>query len=168
MSHHQLFCPILKSIIFYSNSHDSVDDVKLILENHRSSVLSNDVDDIFRITVRRSHIWDDALRAVRRNFDESKHIRITFLGESAIDGGGPRREFFMLLMNSIKENNSLLEGPSNSRVVRHNTAALQDELYLSMGKMIALSVVHGGPGQCSFHVIINSQFHFSECCFNSS
>ena len=126
--------------------------------------MSNDVDDIFRITVRRSHIWDDALRAVKRNFVESKHIRITFLGESAIDGGGPRREFFMLLMNSIKENNSLLEGLSNSRVVRHNTAAIQDELYLSLGNMIALSVVHGGPGLCSFYVFNDSQFHFSEYC----
>ncbi len=49
-------------------------------------------------------------------------------GESAIDGGGPRREFFMLLLlDSIQKNNSLLNGPL--RVL-----------------MIALSVIHGGPG----------------------
>ena len=52
----------------------------------------------------------------------------------------------MLLMNAIKENNSLLDGPSCSRVLRHNTAALQEELYLCMGKK-ALSIVHGGPGK---------------------
>lgn len=101
---------------------------------------------VFRITVRRSNIWEDTHRALKHTFDEKKHVRITFLGESAVDGGGPRREFFMLLMNAIKENNSLLDGPSVSRVLRHNTAALQEELYLCMGKMIALSVVHGGPG----------------------
>lgn len=125
-----------------------MDDIKSVLENHRCKFLSKDSTDVFRITVRRSNIWEDALRAVKRSFDERKHIRITFLGESAIDDGGPRREFFMLLMNSIKENNSLLEGHSTHRVLRHNTTALQDELYLCMGKMIALSVVHGGPGQC--------------------
>ena len=30
-------------------------------------------------------------------------------------------------------------------VLRHNTTALQ-EMYLCMGKMIAISIVHGGPG----------------------
>ena len=53
----------------------------------------------------------------------------------------------MLLMNSIKESCSLLDGPPNSRVLRHNTTALREELYFFMGKMIALSIVHGGPGQ---------------------
>lgn len=71
---------------------------------------------------------------------------MTFLGESAVDGGGHRREFFMLLINAIRENNSLLDGPSTNRVLRHNTTALQEELYLCVGKMIALSIVHGGPG----------------------
>lgn len=122
-------------------------DIKDVLDNHRSTHLYSDETMVFRITVRRSNIWEDAHRALKRTFDEKKHVRITFLGESAVDGGGPRREFFMLLMNAIKENNSLLDGPSGSRVLRHNTAALQEELYLCMGKMIALSIVHGGPGK---------------------
>ena len=75
---------------------------------------------------------------------------MTFLGESAVDGGGPRREFFMLLMNGVRENNSLLDGPLITHVLRHNTTALQNELYLCMGKMIALSIVHGGPGPSFF------------------
>ena len=92
----------------------------------------------------RSSIWDDTLRAIKRTFDE-KHVRVTFLGESAVDGRGPRREFFMLLMNAVRENNSL-DGQLTTHVLRHNTTALQNELYLCMGKMIALSIVHGGPG----------------------
>jgi len=59
------------------------------------------------IRVRRSNIWEDALWAVKRTFDDKKHIHVTFLWESAVDGGGPRRECFMLLMNAIKENNSV-------------------------------------------------------------
>ena len=82
--------------------------MKAILLDHSSKFLSKDLDDVFRITVRRSHIWEDSVRTIRRTFDERKHFRVAFLGESAIDGGGPRREFFMLLMNNIRENNSLL------------------------------------------------------------
>lgn len=52
----------------------------------------------------------------------------------------------MLLMNSIRENSSLLDGPSTNCVLHHNTTALQEELYLCVAKMIALSIVHGGPG----------------------
>jgi hypothetical protein len=125
-------------------------DVKEVLEKHRREFLYFDDNSAFRITVRRSSIWDDALRAVKRAFDEKKLVRVTFIGESAVDGGGPRREFFMLLMNAIRENNSLLDGPLTTRVLRHNTTALQNELYLYMGKMIALSIVHGGPGPSFF------------------
>ena len=77
----------------------------------------------FRITVS-SSIWDDALRAVKRTFDEMKHVCVTFIGEIAVDGGGPRREFFMLFMNAIRENNSLLEGPLTTHVLcQHNCIA---------------------------------------------
>ena len=124
--------------------------VKEVLQVHQTNLLYEDQTNVFRITVRRSNIWEDAVRAMKRSFDEKRHLRVTFLGESAVDGGGPRREFFMLLMNSIKDNNSLLDGPSNRRVLRHNTPALQEEMYLCMGKMIALSVVHGGPGPSFF------------------
>ena len=84
------------------------------------------------------------------NFDERQHVMVTFLGKSAVDGGGPRREFFMLLMNVINENHYLLDGPSTKRILCHNTTALQEELYLFMGKMISLSLIHGGPGPSFF------------------
>jgi hypothetical protein len=84
-------------------------DVKEVLEKHRREFLYFDDTSIFRITVRRSCIWDDALRAVKRAFDEMKLVRVTFIAESAVDGGGPRRE---LLMNAIRENNSPLDGPA--------------------------------------------------------
>ena len=79
-----------------------------------------------------------------------RSLSVLPLLESAVDGGGPRREFFVLLMNAIRKNNSLLDGPLTTRVLRHNTTALQNELYLCMGKMIALSIVHGGPGPSFF------------------
>ena len=75
--------------------------------------------------MRRSHILDDTIAALRCGFDESKHISIHFLGESAIDEGGPKREFFMLLMGAIGNNSSIMAGPPSHRVLRHNTNAFQ-------------------------------------------
>ena len=88
-------------------------------------MLYEDEFNTYHITVRRRHIFDDAIAAISRWFDEKKHLRVTFLGEPAVDGGGPRREFFMLLMGSIANNSSLLNGTPDRRVLRHNTTALQ-------------------------------------------
>ena len=71
---------------------------------------------------------------------------LAFLGEPAVDDGGPRREFFMLFMNSLNSQESLFEGPLDKRVLRHNTRALDKDVYKIVGKIIALSVVNGGPG----------------------
>ena len=66
-----------------------------LLQRHRAENLHSDKQNTHRITVRRTHIWQDALKAFKRPFDVKKHLRVTFLGEPAVDGGGPRREFFM-------------------------------------------------------------------------
>ena len=97
-----------------------------LLRQHTTRVLSTSSQ---RITVRRSHILDDAIGALRCGFVETKRISIHFLGESAIDEGGPRREFFMLLMGSIANNSSILTGPPGHRVLRHNTSAFQVLVY---------------------------------------
>jgi hypothetical protein len=48
-----------------------------------------------RLNVRRKHLWVDFKQAcVRYKLDPSTPIRIVFLGEPAIDDGGPKREFF--------------------------------------------------------------------------
>lgn len=56
-------------------------------------MLYEDMFNCHRFTVRRRYIFDDTLAIIRSGFDEKKHLRVTFLGEPAVDGGGPRREF---------------------------------------------------------------------------
>lgn len=63
--------------------------------------------------------------AAFRTLNDESQIRVAFLGESAVDTGGPRREFFMLLMGAIANNGSILDGPPNRRLLRHNVLALQ-------------------------------------------
>lgn len=124
-----------------------------MLQKHRRDYLYLDDSKEFRVTVRRNDNWKDAIRAMKRKFDEKQHISIIFLGESAIDDGGPKREFFTLVLKPIKENNSRMDGPLYARVLRHNTTSLQENQYLYIGKLMALSIVHGGP----------SPSFFSEC-----
>ena len=69
-----------------------------VLKKHRNEHLYADKSQTYRITVRRSDIWKDSIQCFKRSFDTCKHLRITFLGEPAVDDGGPRREFFMLFM----------------------------------------------------------------------
>ncbi|KAL5491583.1 hypothetical protein EMCRGX_G016897 [Ephydatia muelleri] len=75
-----------------------------------------------RITVHRSTVWMDALReAQKQSFCASFLLKVTFFGESSIDDGGPRREFFRLLV--LQAGESLLRG-DNIKFFSLNVPAL--------------------------------------------
>lgn len=94
------------------------------MDEHRSMILtceSDNNDNIINFRVRRKHIWKDALNKFQRGFDVSKQIQVTFLGEPAVDAGGPLREFFRLLLSEIAANGTLFYGAENARLPCHNT-----------------------------------------------
>ena len=121
-----------------------------VLNLHRDQYLHQDKSKVYRITVRRAHIWQDALKCFERKFDVRSYIRVTFLGEPAVDDGGPRREFFMLLMEALNSQEFFLSGEPTRRVLKHNTQAFDREVYYTIGKMVALSIIHGGPAPTFF------------------
>ena len=96
-----------------------------------------------RVVVRRKHLQHDALGRFEVGFDFCKHLRVLFVGEPAVDDGGPLREF--LYLGEIASNNSLFCGEENCRITVHNMAALEKHTYKHIGEMIAVSLVHGGP-----------------------
>ena len=96
--------------------------LKEVIEAHNLEVLDEDA---FRITARRSHIFEDTVDTLRLGFDERKRLHIIFFSEAAVDDGGPRREFFMTLLGAIANNGSLLDGPPDRRILRHNATAFQ-------------------------------------------
>ena len=98
-----------------------------------------------RIAVRRKHLCADAMNRFRTGIDEHKYLKVTFVGEPAVDDGGPLREFFHILMTSLSENNNLFCGPGDSRTPRKNVIEFQKKSFYQVGKMIAMSLVHGGP-----------------------
>ena len=66
-----------------------------------SAVINNDGCNILNVI--RSEVLSCAIRSFqRKNFDPAKKLNVMFVGEDAIDGGGPRREFISILMSKIR------------------------------------------------------------------
>ena len=99
------------------------------------------------ISVRRQHVWKDSLcQFARPSFSIQKQVRVSFVGEEAVDAGGPRREYWRLLMKSISSLSQLFEGDVERKVLSHNYTKLQERQFYHAGCMISSCVVHGGPG----------------------
>ncbi len=118
-----------------------------LLQIHKVQILGDYDDDRHRtrITVRRKHILQDTLHRLRNGADLSKPLRIVFIGESAVDDGGPLREFLYKVIVSILHNDSLFCGPDDNRVPRHNLVELEKKTFYYVGALIALSLIYGGP-----------------------
>ena len=79
-----------------------------------------------RFTVIRNHIFYDTLHIIRRGkVNLGNHLKVTFIGEPAVDAGGPLREFFQHIISEIAENNSLFCGITTARTPRHNVVELE-------------------------------------------
>ena len=98
------------------------------------------------IVVRRKHIWNDVKRSLKRpGFNDNIGLLINFIGEDAHDAGGPRREFFRLVMSSMSRDGNLFTGPPSNKTLTHNVIALQRNEFHICGHLIALSLLYGGP-----------------------
>ena len=95
-------------------------------------------------------MWNDTVRKLRSGLDVNKHIKVSFVGNIAVDEGGPRREFFKLLTESIASNNSLFQGELHRRVPRPNLSELNKKSFYYVGCCIALTLLHGGPNPSFF------------------
>ena len=73
-----------------------------------------------------------------------KWLEIQFIGEAAVDDGGPRREYFHWGMQELSNNNSIFQGQVNRRVPTHNVQFLCNKEYQDVGRFFALSILQGG------------------------
>lgn len=67
-----------------------------------SSLFGNNQTIVSRLKVRRDHLLEDTLMQIARDgFDPKKPLRIEFAGEDGVDEGGPKKEFFQLLVKEL-------------------------------------------------------------------
>ena len=86
------------------------------------------------VVVRRSRILQDTLHLLKNGLDTTKHIRVTFVDEPAVDQGSV---YFRLLLAAIAANNSLLCGPDYSRTPHHHVEELERMTFFYIGVIIA-------------------------------
>ena len=117
-----------------------------LLRSHRVRNLPIDTQENSQsIIVRRKYILQDMMHHLKNHFDPSRYIKITFVGEAAVDRGGPLREFFNLVVKRVMRMNSIFCGPEESRCISHNIVELDKRTYYYVGQILGLSLVYGGP-----------------------
>ena len=139
------------SVCFHLHRCDT-ESLSLVLRMHKDEVVQcspQPFQSVYRLKIRRKRVFEDGLREFKRGFPLDKPFAITFIGEPAVDAGGPLREFFHILLADIANNNNLFEG-SEGRVPRPNVFELEKKTYLYVGQMIATSLLHGGPAPSFF------------------
>ena len=67
------------------------------------------------------------------------------ISEGAVDLGGPAREFFTLVTERLV-NSQLFVGGATSKFLSFNARCLEEREYYLAGQVLAMSLVHGGPG----------------------
>ena len=104
----------------------------ILIQYQRRVIVSRDEEDYQRISIRRPHLFKDALRAFSKpSFNVGKILKVKFIGEAAtVDDGGPRREFFSLLIKEIFLRSGLFFGWPSNVVVVQNIQALSANQYV--------------------------------------
>lgn len=108
--------------------------------------------------INKANVWRSALEQFQsQKFNPSYSIEVVYVtGKDEVRSGHPgsKQEFLSHLMHHL-ENSSVFEG-SLAKNLSLNSQAVKENLYYEVGKMIAISLVHGGP----------SPGFFSETLFN--
>lgn len=65
------------------------------LKDMISSFANSLSENLLRLNVRRKHMWSDIKGArIKQRVNPGDRLRLVYIGEPAVDDGGPRRKFF--------------------------------------------------------------------------
>ncbi|KAG9273569.1 G2/M phase-specific E3 ubiquitin-protein ligase-like [Astyanax mexicanus] len=102
---------------------------------------------ITTVIIRRKHILQSACTALSRSyFVWHKVPNVEFVVEMAEDYGGPRREFFRLLMIELQQSFGVFFGKPGQLLFSYDQRAFALNKFYTAGKLIAWSIMHNGPG----------------------
>ncbi|XP_076850020.1 uncharacterized protein LOC143498984 isoform X2 [Brachyhypopomus gauderio] len=137
----------------YSPSNEMENLADIIGEFRRENI---SVHSTLIVVARRRRILHSAITALNKGyFDWHKCPQIEFVGEMADDFGGPTREFFRLLMADVQSTLGIFEEQPGNLFFSYDQAALEKGKYYTGGKLIAWSLLHGGPSIKALHPFIS-------------
>ncbi len=104
-----------------------------------------------RIKVRRSQVWTDTKFKIQKCKinDFKQKLKIQFVGEPAVDEGGPRNEYFSLLHKELAES-SLFTGENGTKCFSNNIIALQQKEYFMYGILCSMAILQGSASPAYF------------------
>lgn len=111
--------------------------------------------EISKFNISRSHLWEGAVRGLsRKSFCPANKVSVKFTddvgnAEGAVDSGGPMREFFTLIIEWMVSS-QLFCGNEREKYLSIISNYLTNDYYFHAGQLIAMSIVHGGPGPRCF------------------
>ena len=76
--------------------------------------------------------------------DLNEMIRVQFVGEPAVDQGGPRNEFFCLLHREVCGCKMFI-GNQTCKLFNHNRLALEQRNYFMYGQLCSFAIMQGSP-----------------------
>lgn len=141
---HIIFCRSCGKVDIFAIKH-------VLIEHRRHVFVAVDEEDFQRISVRRKYLFQDAFSAYSRlSFNVNKVLKVKFIGEKgAVDDGGPRREFFSLLIREMFSKSGLFHGWPENVCPIHDFTAVANNKFFIVGKMLASCLVQGGePPVC--------------------
>lgn len=116
-----------------------------VLQKFRDDTIKNFHTTTSFIIMRRK-VLESSFMAMRRNtFKPMANLYIKFSGEMGEDYGGPRREYFRLVMRELQQS-CLFDGDVGNKLFSHNLEALEANKYFMAGQILAMSLLQEGPG----------------------
>lgn len=101
--------------------------------------------------MRRSDIFNDGINAFQRSsFNASKCLKVRFIGEPAVDQGGPRREFFRLFQSEMGQTSGMFHGWPHCLSPVSNSQAVANGRFSTCGKVIAAMILQDCQAPCCF------------------
>eukprot|EP00794_Sanderia_malayensis_P015226 gene15226-16800_t len=103
-------------------------------------------EDFCLLTVRRRKLWLDTCQKIKRLFaDGVKPLTIRFIGEAAVDAGGPLKEYFTFVFEDAKKY-LLCTGDGKTYGLIHDVEKVRKGDFRLFGTLLSLSLLQGCAG----------------------
>ena len=137
------------------------------LEDILSTITPSEAKAPQRIMISRNELFTDSICFLnRREFDFKSPVKVVFQGEPAVDRGGPKREYFTLLLQTLISPSSpirIFEGRDLSILPMHNMDVIRAEIFKVAGRMITTSFINSDPGFPFLSPVLYKYFTSATC-----